>query len=244
MMVVKQVARRSTAPGATFFAGLLCVASAMPVEAQQPTPQELREVARELAAETASRVSTVAIAVLGPMNEAWPDQGGAYRIDLLESESGSPSRSPSQEPVGQIHLVLGKDGIVWRASTDMRDIRRRLEDYTRVFEAHPEWNERDAIQALERAGARFLPPEAERVRARIRLHSLARWMTVTSVETPEFQLQWQNEDQAVHGRARTLNQAAWHARVHARLPNGQEREYGAVVEPFAGTITYLGADIQ
>jgi hypothetical protein len=244
MTVVKPIAHRASALGMRLAVGLLFLVAAIPLEAQQPTPQELRDVARELAAEAASNVSTVAVAALGPMNGPWPEHGGAYRIDLLESESSSSLRSASQGPVGQVHIVLGKDGIVWRVSTDMRDLRPRVEDYRRAFEAHPEWSERDAIQALALAGAKFLPPDAERVMARIRLHSLRRWMTVTSVEPPRFQLQWQNEDPAVHGRARTLNQAAWHARVRARLSNGQEREYGVVVEPFDGTIAYLGADTR
>jgi hypothetical protein len=132
---------------------------------------------------------------------------------------------------------------LWRLSTEIAEVRLKMDEFQREFEAHPDWTDQEAVEALRRAGAGLLPPDAERVRARLSLRSLGRWLTVKSVDPPKFEIEWQKEDPAVHGRARTLNSIGWRVQVRANLADGQDRRYQALIEPFFGTVTYLDTEI-
>jgi hypothetical protein len=212
--------------------------------AGQPAGQELRDVAVELIGNATPAAATAEVVRTGPVSGPWPQRGGAFRIDLFDA--GEVLRSPpaTRRLAGRVHLLVTNEGVLRRLSTDVPDLERRVAEFKHAFETHPEWTEQDAIGVLRSSGAKFLPPDSGSLAKQVSLRSLAPWLTVVSAEAPRFEVLWQPEDSAVHGRARTLNRVGWHMLLRMRLPNGQLREYGALLEPFSGTITYLATDTR
>jgi hypothetical protein len=222
---------------------LLCTAITATAAAQQPTSAELRDVAVELISSATLGAKAVEVVTYGTLGEPWPTRGGAYRVDLFEVPRHAPGE-PLRRLAGTVSFTVGRNDLLWRLAAHVTDVQRRTDEFKRVFEANPAWTERDAIEQLRRSGARYLPPDAKEVRSRVSLLSLQRWLKVDSIEEPRFELMWQDKESNVQGPGRTLTSVDWKVLIRARLPNGELRSYGAVIEPFWGTITYLGTGDQ
>jgi hypothetical protein len=220
---------------------LVCLAAAVGLATGQASNQELRDVAIELIGGATPNATTAEVVRTGPVSEPWPQRGGAFRIDLYDSNQPPLA---SRRLAGCVHLLVTNDGVLRRLSTEVPDVERRVAEFKAAFEAHPGWTEQDAIGTLRSSGAKYLPPEGGPRIKQLSLRSLAPWLTVVSSEAPKFEVLWQSEDSAVRGRARTLNRVGWQMLLRARLPNGKLRDYGASFEPFSGTITYLATDTR
>jgi hypothetical protein len=220
---------------------LVCVAGAVALATGQVSNQELRDVAIELIGSATPNATTAEVGRTGPVSEPWSQRGGAFRIDLYDSNQPPPA---SRRLAGRVYLLVTNDGVLRRLSTEVPDVERRAAEFKAAFETHPGWTDQDAIRVLRNSGAKFVPPEGGSLVKQVSLRSLAPWLTVVSFETPKFEVLWQPEDSAVHRRARTLNRVGWHMLLRARLPDGSLRDYGASLEPFSGTITYLATDTR
>jgi hypothetical protein len=224
-------------------AGVASIIFASPSYAQPPTSGELRDAALELMGGEVPSNGLVEVVALGPMHGPWPVRGGVFRVDIFRTETDTRGPSTRRLPVATLKFDVVQSGLLLRLFTEVSQVELRVDAFKREFEAHPEWTDRDAVEALRRAGAHLLPPDAERVRERLSLRSLGRWLTVKSVDLPKFEIDWSQDDPAVHGRARTLNAVHWRVQLRASLADGQDQQYVALIEPFSGALTYLGAEI-